>query len=192
MTNLLKGLKLREPSGSIVQAFEFDSATILNLQRWFDRDAIARLQNFVEQELGLINDKKDASSVSDNAAVLLRIEELATALSIVLSQPEGVEGDLALVGHKAFGNLQKTDILASELKTLASAIKDRLATYPIQGRRQSQTSLVSGIASEAKLVGMVISDSETSQFASVCQCIFAAARIPFDPRGSIRAYKKQA
>ena len=191
MNKLLKGLKLSKPIGSIVQPFEFELATISNLEKWFDLDAVSRLKNFVELAKSLEKDNKNAASVGDSRTELLRIEELATALSIMLSQaPATVEGELALVGHKAFGDLQKINRLSSDLAMLATEVQDRLETFPVQGRRQSHSFLVSGIAEEAKRVGVDISDSEHSQFTAICKCIFEAAGIPFDPRGSIRAFIK--
>ena len=191
MNKLLKGLKLSEPIGSMVQPFEFELATISSLEKWFDVDAVSRLKNFVELAKSLEKDNNDAASVGDSRAVLRRIEELATALSIVLRQaPAAVEGELALVGYRAFGNLQKVNDLASDLAILATAVQDRYEVFPLQGTRPSNSFLVSGIAEEAKRVGIVISDSEHSQFTAICKCIFDAVGIPFDPRGSIRAFIK--
>lgn len=191
MNNLLKGLKLSEPTGSLVEPFEFKPATISSLNTWFDLEAISRLKNFVELVINLEKDEKEAANVGDSRAVLLRIEQLASALSTVLHQaPATVEGELALVGYKAFGDLQKINRLASELSTLASAVEDSAKALPVQGRRRSHSFLVSGIAEEAKRAGVIVSDSEHSQFAGICQCVFNAAGIPFDPRGSIRAFLK--
>lgn len=191
MNNLLKGLNLSEPTGSLVQSFEFELATISRLNQWFSQDAVSRLNDFVELVIRLEKDQIDAPNVSDSRAVLIRIEQLASALSIALRQaPATVEGELALVGHKAFGDLQKINGLSSDLAVLATAVRDRIEAFPAQGRRQSHSFLVSGIAEEAKRAGITISDSEHSQFTAICKCIFEASGIPFDPRGSIRAFMR--
>lgn len=189
MNNLLKGLKLSEPTGSLVEPFEFKPATTSSLNTWFNLEAVSRLKNFVELVISLEKDDKDADSVGSSRAVLTRIEELATALSIILRHaPASVECELAYVGHKSFQDVQKINRLASDLATLAAAVQDRCEALPSQSRRSSHSFLVSGIADEAKRAGIVVSDSEHSRFYQICSLIFKAAGIEQDPRGSIRAF----
>lgn len=189
MNKLLKGLKLREPTGGIVEPFEFDAHTIERLARWFDSNSVARLRGFVEIAKQLERDNAEEPTVGDAREVMMRIKELAAALSTALSQaPSTVQAELDLFSQKSFGDWRKAEMMAGDLETLAAAMEQQTASLPLQGRRASHSFLVSGIAEVAEPAGITVSESEHAQFTMICKCVFEAAGIFQDPRGSIRAY----
>lgn len=189
MNKLLKGLPLRTQTGGLVKAFFFTDEAKKKLGAWFDIDAIRRLEDFVEVALDMEVDSKQQPTIGVAREVLTRLSELADALSIVLSQaPEVVRAELTLIGHKSFGDWKKTEKLGIELQTLALASLDQAEKLPTQTRRPSHQYMVRGIAQESQAAGIALSSSEHSKFTVICRCIFEAAGIYQDPRGSIRGF----
>lgn len=191
MSNLLKGLKLEEPELLRVDPFEFDLSTVETLLKWFKKDAIAELEKFVAVAKQMEKISAQEPALSDVRDVMVKISELAAALSTALEKaPSVVQAELDLIGHKSFENWAKSKLIALDLEILAEEMQKRISLIPSQGRRKSHTFLVSGIAAAAESVGVKLSDSEHSKFHKVCSCIFTAAGIHQDPRGSIREFIK--
>lgn len=189
MNKLLKGLHLRLPTGGLVKPFSFTDDAKSELGKWFDASAVARLEDFVEVALDLETDSQEQPTIGESRKVMLRISELADALSTALNgAPEMVRAELTVIGLKSFGDWQKAERLSSEILVLALASRERAEKLPAQTRPSSYRYLVSGIAAEAETAGIALSDSEHSKFAAICRCVFESVGIYQDPRGSIRSF----
>lgn len=187
---MAKGLELRDNPGGWAQPFAFTEATRHTLRVWLDNDAIETLQGFTKAARQIERHVREEPTHGETLAVLERIQSLAAALSVALTQaPSGGHAELDLIGQQALGDWTKTEQLALDLEKFSDALQTRIEQLPKQGRGGiSHALLVSGIAAAAEAAEIKVSDSEHGKFVALCKCVFEAAGIPQDPRGSIRAY----
>ncbi len=190
MSKLLKGLELRGNPGGWAQPFTFTEATRNTLRVWLDNEAIENLQGLTKAARQIERHARNEPTPGDSLAVLERIQSLTAALSTALTQaPLSARAELQLIGNQALGDPDKTEQLALDLAKFSCVLQTHIAQLPKQGRGGvSHALLVSGIAAAADKAGIRVSKSEHSKFAALCRCVFEAAGIYQDPRGSIRAY----